>query len=305
MGNNEDSDFGNFSCSCIQKEEGCFLDFFTDLSNKDPFNFETHSSKKLSVDELQQNIPGGIHYPNDNMVKASLKKKCDTKTNINETSDAIDSTNKNININEKENDLKEFDKKTDYFQLVNQINDTINELKSKIYLGDADDSKLSNNTKIGDIDFRKLGKKANKIIFNDIISCIKKISEINSEVVLLKEKVYLGIVNKFKKEKKEINLINYEDKEKIVPLPNYDDIDEKNRNKLGDKNNNKFKFNKFNIKGSFPCEILIWNLITQNTQSIADILSENYFCCVVLLYYSKVEEENEAILYLINKPNNI
>ena len=304
MGNDIDNDLGKFSCSCIQKEDGCFMDFFTDITDKDPFNFITNDSKKLTPSELQQNIPGGIHYPNDNMVKSSLKKKNNIKKNNNETSDAMD--NSNINLSEKENDIKEFDKKTDYFQLVNQINNTIKELKSKIFYGDADDSKLSNNTKNFECDFRKLGKKGNKIIFSDVISCIKKISDISSEVILLKDKVYLGIVNKFKKEKKDINLINYEDKEKIVSLPNYDDLEDKIKIKLGNKyNNNKFKFNKFDIKGFFPSEILIWNLITQNTQKIAEILSNNYFCSIVLLYYSEDEEENETILYLINKPENI
>ena len=304
MGNDTDFDLGKYSCSCIQKEEGCFMDFFTDISDKDPFNFVTNSSQKLTPSELQQNIPGGIHYPNDNMVKSSLMKKNNIKNNNNETSDALDNTN--ININEKENDIKEFDKKTDYFQLVNQINNTIKELKSKIYLGDADDSKSSTNTKNTGCDFRKLGKKANKILFSDVISCVKKISDINSEVILLKDKIYLGIVNKFEKHKINTNIINYEDKEKIVALPNYDDLEDKIKMKLGNKyNNNKFKFNKFDIKGSFPSEILIWNLITQNTHKIADILSENYFCCVVLLYYSKADEENETILYLINKPSNI
>ena len=235
------------------------------------------------------------------MVKSSLKKKFNTKANSNETSDVLDNTN----INNISNDIKEFDKKTDYFQLVNQINNTIKELKSKIYFGESCDSKFSKNKNI-ECDFRKLGKKGNKIIFSDILTCIKKISDINSEVILQKDKVYLGIVNKFQKEKKEKNLLNYDDKEKIVSLPNYDDIEDKFKIKLGNKyNNNKFKFNKFDIKGSFPSEILIWNLITQNTQKIADILSKNDFCCVVLLYYSKSEEENETILYLINKPEDI
>jgi hypothetical protein len=303
MGNVQDSDLGRLSCSCIQKEEGCFMDFFTDLTIKDPFNFETKSTNNFTSSELQQNIPGGIHYPNDSIVKSSLKKKNNIKNNNNETPDALNNSNRNIN--EKENDLKEFDKKTDYFQLVNQINNTIKELKSKIFLDDMDESKMSSVTKYGDFDFKKLGKKANKILFNDIILCIKKIYEIHSEVILLKEKIFLGIVSNFQKEKKKINLINYEDTEKIVSLPNYEDIEDKIKLKLGENNNNKFKFSKFNIKGSFPCEILIWNLISQNTQKIADILSENYFCCIVLLYYSKAEEENETILYLINKPNNI
>ena len=59
----------------IQKEEGCFIDFFTNITDKDPFNFVTETPKNLTPSELQQNIPGGIHYPNDNMVKSSLKKK--------------------------------------------------------------------------------------------------------------------------------------------------------------------------------------------------------------------------------------
>jgi hypothetical protein len=152
---------------------------------------------------------------------------------------------------------------------------------------------------------KKAGKAADKIIFNNIINVIKKISDINSEVVLMKEKIYLGIVNKFKKEKNEKYLINYEDVEKIIDLPNFEDIKEKNRLRLGENfNNSKFKFNKFVIKGSFPNEILIWNLISQNTQKITKILADNYYCCLILLYYSKVEEGNETIMYLINKPTN-
>jgi len=304
MGNDIEPDLGKYSCSCVQKEDGCFMDFFSEKSSKDPFNFITNSSKYskyLTRAELQENVPGGLHYPNDNMVKSNLKKNFDIKNKNSKITESFENTNRNMNT--KENDIKEFDKRTDYFQLVNKINDTIKELKAKIYM---DDSRLSSKTKEGELDFKKLGKKANKIIFSDIISCIKKISDIDSEVVLQREKIYLGIVNKFKKGKKDENILNYEDKEKIVELPNFDEIDEKYKMKLDDKyKNNKFKFYKFNIKGSFPSEILIWNLISQNTQKIADILSENYFCSVVLLYYSKDEEENETILYLINKPTNI
>ena len=303
MGNDVDSDFGKYNCSCLQKEDGCFMDFFTDESSKDPFNFITNSSKYLTKSELEEIIPGGLHYPNDNMVKSSSKKNFDIKSKNCKISDSFENSHRNINS--KENDIKEFDKRTDYFQLVNKINETIKELKSKIYSSNMDDSRLSSRTKEGELDFKKLGKKANKIIFSDIISCIKKISDIDSEVILQREKIYLGIVNRFKKGKKDDKPLNYEDKEKIVELQNFDEIDEKYKMKLGDKyNNNKFKFYKFNIKGSFPSEILIWNLISQNTQKIADILSENYFCSVVLLYYSKDEEENETILYLINKPSN-
>ena len=299
MGNDSNIDLSKYSCSCLQKEEGCFLDFLSNITPKDEFNFITNS-KKMTQSELEETTPGGVHYPNDNIVKSSLKKNLqkdliNIKNTESITSNISNNKNKTFdkNFNEKENDIKEFDKRTDYFQLVNQINNTIKELKSKIYLDKTQ------------FNFKVLGKKANKIIFNDIIACIKKFSEINSEVILLKEKIYLGIVNKFKKESKENYLINYKDQEKIVSLPNYKDINDKYKEKLGDNNNDKFKFHKFSIKGSYPNEILIWNLITQNTQKIADILTEDYFCCIVLLYYSRVEEENESILYLINKPKDI
>ena len=197
--------------------------------------------------------------------------------------------------------------------LANQINNAINELQLNLNNNNNNDKKSSNNMSDINTDksvnfqkaMKKAGKAADKIIFNNIINVIKKISDINSEVVLMKEKIYLGIVNKFKKEKNEKYLINYEDVEKIIDLPNFEDIKEKNRLKLGDKfNNSKFKFNKFVIKGSFPNEILIWNLISQNTQKITKILADNYYCCLILLYYSKVEEGNETIMYLINKPTN-
>ena len=74
MGNDVDSDLGKYSCSCIQKEDGCFMDFFANETSKDPFNFITNSSKYLTQSELEENIPGGLHYPNDNMTKSNLKK---------------------------------------------------------------------------------------------------------------------------------------------------------------------------------------------------------------------------------------
>ena len=46
MGNDVDSYLGKYSCSCIQKEDGCFMDFFANETSKDPFNFITNSSNK-------------------------------------------------------------------------------------------------------------------------------------------------------------------------------------------------------------------------------------------------------------------
>ena len=337
MGNGFEIDLNKYKCSCFQNEDNCFINFINGNS-KDPFNFTT-SPDKVSASELQENTPGGLRYPNDNMVKSSLKKKeaMNKRRNINlfinnelekETDDdningkkTYNNNNNRININDKydqeqkEKDIKDFDKKTNYFLLANQVNNAINELRLNLYSNNNiiinTTTPISENESIIEIEnfnfdkiIKKAGKKADKIIFNDIINCIKKICVIDSEVILIKEKIYLGIVDKFKKEKNDKYLINYIDEEKIIDLPNFEDINEKYRLKLGEKYNNpKFKFNKFTIKGSFPNEILIWNLISQNTQKIADILTENYYCCLILLFYSKVEEENETIMYLVNKPN--
>ena len=325
MGNNFKIDLNKYSCaSCIQNEDGCFIDFLKDVKSRDPFNFIT-TPQKLSASELQENTPGGLRYPNDNMVKSTLKKYENNKKqklkSLTESENENSETNTNQNrINEfndedqKEEDIKDFDKKTNYFLLANQIYNAINELKMNLY-SNNDNSTINKSTPTPHQDYmndeinnsfekaiKKAGKVADKIIFNNIIYCIKKISEIHSEVILMKEKIYLGIVNRFKKQKNDKYLINYIDEEKIIDLPNFEDIKEKSRLKLGDKfNNPKFKFNKFSIKGLFPNEILIWNLISQNTQKFAEILTENYYCCLVLLSYSKVEEENETVIYLINK----
>ena len=187
--------------------------------------------------------------------------------------------------------------------MANQINNAIIELKMNLYTSEDEiikskytltstptpmeggsSNEIFNFQKV----IRKAGKSEDKICFNDIIWCIKKISDINSQIILNEEKIYLGIVSKFKKEKNDKYLINYEDKEKIVDLPNFDDIEESIRLKLGDKfNNPKFKFNKFSIKGSFPNEILILNLISQNTKKIAEILTDNYYCCLVYFIIRK------------------
>lgn len=323
MGTEFEIDLNKYDCSCFKGEDGFFLDFANEMKNNDPFSLFGTSGKTSTASELQENTPGGIHYPNDNMVKSKKKKKI-YENNINSfiCSESESEINNNINkLNEqdqKENDIKEFDKNTDYFQLASQINNAIIELKMNLYTSEDEIIKsrftptptptpMERKSINGFFNFqniiKKAGKSADKICFNDIIWCIKKISDINSQIILNEEKIYLGIVNKFKKEKNDKHLINYEDKEKIVDLPNFSDIKKSIRSKLGDKfNNPKFKFNKFSIKGSFPNEILIWNLISQNTQKIADILTDNYYCCLVLLYYSKVEEENESIMYLVNKP---
>ncbi len=334
MGNKFEIDLNKYNCSCLQNEDNCFIDFLKDIKSQDPYNFNIEY-EKMSQSELQENIPGGIRYPNDNMVKSTLKKYEKKKIQKNKLINYIDqeessetnvngknSTN-NLNIinardedEERVKDIQDLDKKTNYFLLANKINEAIHELKVNLFINDKsmivnsktpeyDNSYISNNENLNfEKAIKKAGKKTNKIIFTNIINCIKKICDIHSEVNLINERVYLGIVNKFRKEKSDKYLINFNDEEKIIDLPNFEDIQEKNRLKPGEKfDGPKFKFNKFTIKGSFPNEILIWNLISQNTQKISNVLTENYYCCIVLLYHSKVEEENETIMYLINKPN--
>ena len=325
MGNEFELNLSKYNCSCFQKEDGCLLDFVNEISKKG--KLFKRKEKSPNISEIQENIPGGVNYPNDTMIKISKKKYKNSREKLNsfqylEYIDNDTTDNNKININktsdmnneaQKEEDIKEFDKKTDYFQLAIQINDAINELKMNLLSDEMKSSRTPTPTPTPSDDadsnlnfqkiMRKAGKSVDKICFSDIIGCVKEISDIDSEVTLNKEKIYIGIVDKFKKEKNDKYLINYEDQEKIVELPNFNNIKEIMRNKLGDKfNNAKFKFNKFSLKGSFPNEILVWNLISQNTQEIADVLRENYYCCLVLLYYSKVEEENETIMYLINKP---
>ena len=36
-------------------------------------------------------------------------------------------------------------------------------------------------------------------------------------------------------------------------------------------------------------------------KQITDIMKDNYYCCAVLLHKGKNEEENETIIYFINK----
>ena len=296
MGNELELDLSKYDCSCFQKEDGCLLDFVNEISKKtNSLKLFKRQEKSPNISENNENITDGMNQ-NDNSINKKKYKNSREKLSSFQYLEYIDNDlndNNKINLDktsdmnndeQKEKDIKEFDKKTDYFQLAVQINDAINELKMNI-LSNEDNKIMTPTPTPGsaslDSNFnfqkimRKAGRNADKICFSDIIGCIKKISMINSEVILNNEKIYIGIVSKFKKERNDKYLINYEDQEKIVELPNFNNIKEKMRNKLGEKyNNSKFKFNKFCLKGSFPNEILIWNLISQNTQEIADALRQ-------------------------------
>ena len=226
-----------------------------------------------------------------------------SETEINNSnSDTINIKKEKSNIEEDEEkeDIKNFNLNTDYFQLANQIAESIKELKNN-FLNSTPNKQNINNEDNFENAIKRAGKITDTICFNDIIGCIKKITDIISEVTLSKEKIYLGIVNKFKKKDSISHFINFSDEQKIVEIPNFDGIKYDLKKKLGRFNNPKFKFNKFTLKGSFPNEILIWKLIGQNMDEIKKIIKDNYYCCVVLLHKDRNEDENETIIYLINK----
>lgn len=205
---------------------------------------------------------------------------------------------------EENEDINNFNSKTDYFQLATQISESIKELRNNIFSRNGCTPTPDQKNLSGD-DFEnalyRAGKAVDNIFFNDVIGCIKKISDINSEVSLTNEKIFLALVNKFKKTYSLTHYINFSDDKKIVSIPNFQRIKPEAKAKLGKFNDPKFQFNKFTLKGSFPNEILIWKLISQNMKQITDIMKENYYCCAVLLHKGKSEEENETVIYFINK----
>ena len=214
-----------------------------------------------------------------------------TEMNMTNYNDNKINESKTKTKNEEDEDIENFNSNTDYYQLAHQISESINQLKNNFKKEKSE----------FDIVLNKIGKTADIICFNDVIGCIKKISDINSEISLIKEKIYLGLVNKFNKKYNTTHFINYIDEEKIVEIPNFNEINIDVKKKFGKFNNPKFKFSKFNLKGSFPNEILIWKVISKNMDKIKKLINDNYYCCAILLFQGKNNSENETIIYFINK----
>ena len=271
-------------------------------------------NNNLNIDNLKEE---NKKYNEESLLddKNYLKEFEYSETEINQSNNenSINSKKGMINNNnidngdeeEEENeDINNFNSKTDYFQLATQISESIKELRNNIFSRNGSTPTPDPKYLSGD-DFEKAlyraGKTVDNIFFNDVIGCIKKISDINSEVSLINEKIYLALVNKFKKTYSLTHYINFSDDKKIVSIPNFQRINPEAKDKLGKFNDPKFQFNKFTLKGSFPNEILIWKLISQNMKQITDIMKDNYYCCAVLLHKGKNEEENETIIYFINK----
>ena len=81
--------------------------------------------------------------------------------------------------NEEDEDIDEFNSNTDYYQLAHQIAESIKELKNNFNIPE----KKNNFESV----LKNIGKTADIICFNDVIGCIKKISDINSEINLIKK----------------------------------------------------------------------------------------------------------------------
>ena len=76
MGTEFEIDLNKYDCSCFKGEDGFFLDFTHEMkNNNEPFSLFGTSGKTSTASELQENTPGGINYPNDNIVKSRKKKK--------------------------------------------------------------------------------------------------------------------------------------------------------------------------------------------------------------------------------------
>ena len=310
MGNLLEIDLSKYGCTCFNQEDKNFLDFFEDIKEKTNPSINTMLSEEnknkneattLATTNKKYEKITYIPKNKENLVlnNKNYLKEFDfsytemniTNNNFTEKMNESKTKSKNEDIDE---DIDEFNSNTDYYQLAHQIAESIKELKNNFNISD----KKNNFESV----LKNIGKTADIICFNDVIGCIKKISDINSEINLIEEKIFLGLVNKFNKKNNATHFINFIDEEKIVEIPNFNGISNDIKKKFGKYNNPKFKFTKFNLKGSFPNEILIWKVISKNIDKIKKIINDNYYCCAVLLYQGKSNtDNNETIIYFINK----
>ena len=309
MGNLLEIDLSKYGCTCFNQEDKNFLDFFEDIKEKSNPSLNT----LISQENKNKNETTTLATTNKKYEKITYVPKNKENSVLNNKNylkefdfsyTEMNVTNNNFNEkinesktktkNEEDEDIDEFNSNTDYYQLAHQIAESIKELKNNFNISD----KKNNFETV----LKNIGKTADIICFNDVIGCIKKISDINSEINLIDEKIFLGLVNKFNKKNNSTHFINFSDEEKIVEIPNFNGISDDIKKKFGKYNNPKFKFSKFNLKGSFPNEILIWKVISKNIDKIKNIINNNYYCCAVLLYQGKNNtDNNETIIYFINK----
>ena len=280
MGNLLEIDLSKYGCTCFNQEDKNFLDFFEDIKEKSNPSLNTIISQEnktknetttLATTNKKYEKITFVPKNKENSVlnnKNYLKEFDFSYTEMNVTNNNFNekiNESKTKSKNEEDEDIDEFNSNTDYYQLAHQIAESIKELKNNFNI-----SEKKNNFETV---LKNIGKTADIICFNDVIGCIKKISDINSEINLIDEKIFLGLVNKFNKKNNSTHFINFSDEEKIVEIPNFNGISNDIKKKFGKYNNPKFKFSKFNLKGSFPNEILIWKVISKNIDKIKHIIS--------------------------------
>ena len=275
MGNLLEIDLSKYGCTCFNQEDKNFLDFFEDIKEKSNPSLNTIISQENKTKNETTTLATTnkkyekITYVPKNKENSVLNNKNYLKefdfsyTEMNVTNNNFNekiNESKTKTKNEEDEDIDEFNSNTDYYQLAHQIAESIKELKNNFNISD----KKNNFETV----LKNIGKTADIICFNDVIGCIKKISDINSEINLIDEKIFLGLVNKFNKKNNSTHFINFSDEEKIVEIPNFNGISDDIKKKFGKYNNTKFKFSKFNLKRSFPNEILIWKVISKNIDKI-------------------------------------
>ena len=250
MGNLLEIDLSKYGCTCFNQEDKNFLDFFEDIKEKTNPSINTMLSEKnknknetttLATTNKKYEKITYIPKNKENLVinNKNYLKEFDfsytemniTNNNFTEKMNESKTKSKNEDIDE---DIEEFNSNTDYYQLAHQIAESIKELKNNFNF-----SEKKNNF---DTVLKNIGKTADIICFNDVIGCIKKISDINSEINLIEEKIFLGLVNKFNKKNNATHFINFIDEEKIVEIPNFNGISNDVKKKFGKYNNPKFKF---------------------------------------------------------------
>ena len=232
MGNLLEIDLSKYGCTCFNQEDKNFLDFFEDIKEKTNPSINTILSEEnknknetttLATTNKKYEKITYIPKNKENLVINSKNylKEFDfsytemniTNNNFTEKMNESKTKSKNEDIDE---DIDEFNSNTDYYQLAHQIAESIKELKNNFNIPEK-----KNNF---DTVLKNIGKTVDIICFNDVIGCIKKISDINSEINLIEEKIFLGLVNKFNKKNNSTHFINLSDEEKIVEIPNFNGI---------------------------------------------------------------------------------
>ena len=188
MGNLLEIDLSKYGCTCFNQEDKNFLDFFEDIKEKSNPSLNTIISQENKTKNETTTLATTnkkyekITYVPKNKENSVLNNKNYLKefdfsyTEMNVTNNNFNekiNESKTKSKNEEDEDIDEFNSNTDYYQLAHQIAESIKELKNNFNF-----SEKKNNFETV---LKNIGKTVDIICFNDVIGCIKKISDINSE----------------------------------------------------------------------------------------------------------------------------